>query len=44
MREPGSDADARTRVIDVEVPSTHSTLELTVGIDDSACEPRRRRS
>jgi hypothetical protein len=46
MRDPGSDAEGRTRVIDVEVPwvsGTHSTLELTIGIDDSVSDRRRRR-
>jgi hypothetical protein len=39
--------DDRTRVIDVDVPSSGSreqTFELTVGIDHTASDARRRRS
>ncbi len=40
--------DARIRVIDVDVPSVNGardqTLELTVGIDATVSERRRRRS
>jgi hypothetical protein len=47
IRDSGPD-DRRTRVVDVNVPSDHSshpTLELTVGVDDSESpeSDRRRR-
>ena len=48
IRDSGNDATGRARVIDVDVPSatesTHSTLEVTVGIDESVSDDRRRRS
>ena len=47
IRDSGSDADGRSRVIDVDVPwvngSTHSTLELTVGVEETSDSRRRRR-
>ena len=40
-------SDVETRVLDLDVPWAsgvdHPTLELTVGIDDSASDRRRRR-
>lgn len=45
IRESGL-SDRRTRVVDVEVPGDpdeHSTLELTIGLDDSESDRRRGR-
>ena len=48
IRESGS-PDVQTRVLDVDVPdapwaggTVHRTVELTIGIDDTASERRRR--
>jgi hypothetical protein len=45
IRDSGS--DGRTRVVDVEVPSSGEspapTLELTIGLEDSNSDRRRRR-
>jgi len=45
IRDSASDGDGHARVIDVDLPrtsgSTHSTLELTIGIEDPG---ERRRS
>jgi hypothetical protein len=47
-RDGDATGDDRTRVIDVDVPwvsgSRNQTLELTVGIDHTASDSRRRRS
>jgi len=43
IRDTGS--DRRTRVVDVEVHTDrdeHSTLELTIGLDESESDRRRR--
>jgi hypothetical protein len=48
VRDSDATGDDQTRVIDVEVPwvsgSRNQTLELTVGIDQTAADSRRRRS
>lgn len=48
IRESDTADDVRTRVIDLDVPWVSGfrdqTLELTVGIDDTASDSRRRRS
>ena len=45
IREPGP-VDERIRVVDVDLPRTSdsppSTLELTIGFDDSGPDRRRR--
>ena len=46
IRDSDRDEDDRTRVIDVDVPSSGSreqTLEVTVGIDHTEADSRRRR-
>ena len=46
IRDSDRDDDDRTRVIDVDVPSSGSreqTLEVTVGIDHTEADSRRRR-
>ena len=48
VRDSDAAGDDRTRVIDVDVPwvsgCRDQTLELTVGIDHTASDSRRRRS
>ena len=45
IREPGP-VDERIRIVDVDLPLTNesppSTLELTIGFDDSGPDRRRR--
>ena len=46
IRDSDRDEDDRTRVIDVDVPSSGSreqTLEVTIGIDHTEADSRRRR-
>jgi hypothetical protein len=46
IRDSGGEADGHARVIDLDVPwvsgSSHSTLELTVGIEDPGGRRRTR--
>ena len=46
VRDSDRDVNDRTRVIDVDVPSSGSreqTLEVTIGIDHTEADSRRRR-